>query len=213
MTLMKNSKDSRHAISSLFAFALFALFVILMLLMVVISAQGYRRTVERGEQTAGIRTALGYIKGKVLSGAARNGAEVRVIDGHDVLILSMESEDGEPLETAIYCYDGMLMEQFYGVGGMDYEEDEITLEEDEMDFEEDEMAFEEDEITLDEDEMDFDEDEMGFDLESGQGLIDLEKLSMNISETGRVLYVTVQEAGGTTQSLRIALSEVWGGSE
>lgn len=206
MTLMKNSKDSRHAISSLFAFALFALFVILMLLMVVISAQGYRRTVERGEQTAGIRTALGYIKGKVLSGAARNGAEVRVIDGHDVLILSMESEDGEPLETAIYCYDGMLMEQFYGVGEMDYEEDEITLEEDEMDFEEDE-------ITLDEDEMDFDEDEMGFDLESGQGLIDLEKLSMNISETGRVLYVTVQEAGGTTQSLRIALSEVWGGSE
>jgi hypothetical protein len=122
----QNSRDARHAISTLFSFALFALFAVLMLLMVVISAQGYKKTVERGEQTANIRTALGYIEGRVLSGASRDGLRVEKVDGLDVLFLSMIEEDEEEelailLETAIYCYDGMLMEQFYDTGELEFD--------------------------------------------------------------------------------------------
>jgi len=113
-------RDAHHTISMLFTFTLVALFAIMMLLMVVISAQGYKKTIESGEHTAGFRTALGYVQGKVLSGAARDGMRVEHVDGVDVLFLQMITEYDELFETAIYCYDGMLMELGYLPDDLDF---------------------------------------------------------------------------------------------
>lgn len=118
-----NGRDTRHAVSMLFAFALVALFAVLMLLMVVISAQGYKKTIDQGERTADLRTALGYVEGKVLSGAARDGVRVEKWHGTDVLFLKMITEEDELFETAIYYFDGMLMELGYSPDDMDFELD------------------------------------------------------------------------------------------
>ncbi len=123
MTSIRSSKDTRHAISSLFAIALFALFALLMLLMVVISAQGYRKTVEQTESTAALRTALGYVESKVLSEAGEKGIWVEEADGQAVLFLALETLDGDLLDTAIYLHEGMLMEQFYNTDSMDFTRD------------------------------------------------------------------------------------------
>ena len=123
MTSVRNSmNNTRHAISSLFAMALFALFAFLMLLTVVICAQGYKRTVERAESTATLRTVLGYVESKVRSDVAADGVRVEEIDGEQVLFLTLEYSSGK-LDTAIYDHEGMLMEQFYNTEEMRFKKE------------------------------------------------------------------------------------------
>ena|GEM_PF-3501907 len=119
MTTIKNSRQSNHAISSLITMALFAMFAFLMLLTVVICAQGYRSTIDQAESTATLRTALGYVEGKVRSEASNNGVRVEEIDGQTVLFLTTAYDDAV-LDTAIYDYEGMLMEVFYDTSEMDF---------------------------------------------------------------------------------------------
>ena len=123
MTTAKNSSNTGHAISSLITMALFAMFAFLMLLTVVICAQGYRRTIERAESTATLRTALGYVEGKVRSDAGNHGTRVEEIDGRTVLFLSTVYDD-TMVDTAIYDYDGMLMEVFYDTSEMEFDMEE-----------------------------------------------------------------------------------------
>lgn len=124
MTTAKNSHHSNHAISSLITMALFAMFAFLMLFTVVICAQGYRSTVESAESTATLRTALGYVQGKVRSDAANSGVRVEEADGQTVLFLSTQYEgDDTILDTAIYDYEGMLTEQFYDTSEMELDKE------------------------------------------------------------------------------------------
>lgn len=121
MTAGKKNRSSSHTISGLFAFVLFALFIVLMMLMVLITAQGYRKTVDRSEETARIRTALGYIEGKIQQGAGDESYSLFTVDGNDALMLSQKDEDDDLINTAIYIYRGKLMEQFYFPDEMDFE--------------------------------------------------------------------------------------------
>ncbi len=98
-----------HMISGLFSFALFGVFVLLSLLIVVIGVNGYRNVVNTGDSVGEVRTAMGYVAGKLRSDAATNG--VRLVHEADVDALVLTEEyDGNVYETYIFHRDGALYE-------------------------------------------------------------------------------------------------------
>jgi len=110
-------------IGSLFTFALFGVFMLLAILVVVIAADGYRGVVATADSVDEVRTALGYVAGKLRSDAATSGVRMLDADGVTGLILSEEYE-GDVYETYIFFRDGTLYEVAFdaGVYGFDPED-------------------------------------------------------------------------------------------
>lgn len=120
MSNARRRSAQQHQIGELFTFVLFAIFLMLSLLIVVIGADGYRRVVSTGDSVGGMRTALGYVAGKVRSEAATDGMRIEEIDGVNALVLTELYED-YILETYIYYKDGALYEAYLAADQMEFD--------------------------------------------------------------------------------------------
>lgn len=119
MTRRHRGEGYSHMIGELFTFALFGLFLLLSLLIVVIGVDGYRRVVNTGESIGAVRTTLGYVAGKVRSGASTDGVRIDETDGVTTLILT-ERVDDRTYETIIFHRDGALYESYIYADEVDF---------------------------------------------------------------------------------------------
>jgi len=121
MSRLRGKAGNGHAIGGLFTFALFGVYVLLSLLIVVIGVNGYKRVVDEGESVGMVRTALGYISGKINSDVGQAGIAVGVREGVQALTLYQRDEEDTLQETVIFFYDGGLYELSYDVEEMDFD--------------------------------------------------------------------------------------------
>lgn len=97
------------------ALMLACVFGVTLLLSLVTGAGVYRRVQERVERGSTQRVGLSYITAKIHGSDARDGVRAGSFGGADAVFLT-ESIDGTAYETALYVYDGQLMEVFYEQG-------------------------------------------------------------------------------------------------
>lgn len=93
------------------ALILACLFATTMLLTLVMGARVYRGVQARVEASAERRVGLSYITAKVHGNDHAGGIFVRDFGGVDAVVLAQDY-DGETYLTALYVYDGQLMELF-----------------------------------------------------------------------------------------------------
>ncbi len=93
------------------ALILACLFATTMLLTLVMGARVYRGVQARVEASAEGRVGLSYITVKVHGNDHAGGISVRDFGGVDAVVLEQDY-DGERYVTALYVYDGQLMELF-----------------------------------------------------------------------------------------------------
>lgn len=93
------------------ALILACLFATTMLLTLVMGARVYRSVQQRVEDSAAQRVGLSYITAKIHANDHANGVSVQPFGGVDAVVLGQEY-DGESYVTALYVYDGQLMELF-----------------------------------------------------------------------------------------------------
>jgi len=95
----------RHTLNVVFPLLVLCIFALSASLLVVVSASGFRRMVERGEEHYEVNTAAAYLREKISSYDEADGIEIDEVDGMECLILKEEH-----MHTYIYVYEGKLME-------------------------------------------------------------------------------------------------------
>ncbi|MCI8360053.1 MAG: DUF4860 domain-containing protein [Clostridiales bacterium] len=98
----------KYSMDALFALILYGMFTLVSLLLVLIGAQIYRGIVQRTEDRSNVRASLSYVANKVRSSPE---ASLENREGTAVLVLS-EQQEGQRIETLIYCYEGKLRELY-----------------------------------------------------------------------------------------------------
>lgn len=122
MSRKVHQEPPAHMIGELFTFALFGLFLLLSLLVVVIGVENYRGVVDASDTVSEIRTPLGYMAGKLRSGAAADGVTLDERGGMQALVLT-EVYKGTHYETIIYHHDGALYETYINADETDFDPD------------------------------------------------------------------------------------------
>lgn len=97
--------------SMIAALILTCLFAVTMLLTLVMGAKVYRGVQQRVEDSAAQRVGLSYITAKIHAGDHADGVSIQTFGGVDAVVLAQEY-GGERYVTALYVYDGQLMELF-----------------------------------------------------------------------------------------------------
>ena len=93
------------------ALILACLFAVTMLLTLVMGARVYRSVQARVEDSAQGRVGLSYITAKVHGNDRAGAISVRDFGGVDAVVLEQDY-DGARYVTALYVYDGQMMELF-----------------------------------------------------------------------------------------------------
>lgn len=101
----------RHLIDTAFAVALFGVFAALALLVLLSGAGAYRGIEADTSARFTERTCASYLAEKVRRYDAAGSVSVGRFGGSDALLLR-EEIDGVPYQTAVYCWQGRLMELF-----------------------------------------------------------------------------------------------------
>lgn len=99
--------------SMIAALILTCLFAMTMLLTLVMGAKVYRGVQQRVDDSAARRVGVSYITAKIHANDHADGVSVQKFGGADAVILAQDY-DGERYQTALYVYDGQLMELFCG---------------------------------------------------------------------------------------------------
>lgn len=97
--------------SMIAALILTCLFAMTMLLTLVMGAKVYRGVQQRVEDSAAQRVGVSCITAKIHANDHADGVSVQKFGGVDAVVLAQEY-DGERYVTALYVYDGQLMELF-----------------------------------------------------------------------------------------------------
>lgn len=105
-------KKSASKITDLLALTVFAVFAVCILTVLLYGARGYRRMVQRGDESFRLRTCTQYVRTRV-----RQAQQLQTEDfeGCDALTIR-EEIDGSVYLTRIYCYEGYLRELFCAEG-------------------------------------------------------------------------------------------------
>ena len=101
-------KKSASKITDLLALTVFAVFAVCILTVLLYGARGYRRMVQRGDESFRLRTCTQYVRTRV-----RQAQQLQTEDfeGCDALTIR-EEIDGSVYLTRIYCYEGYLRELY-----------------------------------------------------------------------------------------------------
>lgn len=112
---MAKIKTEKHNIEGVFVLLLFAVFAIAVVAVLALGASGYKKLVERDEQSYNRRVITAYISAKIRENDTRGACEVGGFtkadtpDGIDTLHM-YQKIDGEVYDTRIYFYDNHIYE-------------------------------------------------------------------------------------------------------
>lgn len=98
-----------HSLDVLFPLGLLAVYVLSAVAVILFSAQIYRNTTAKAEESQGGPAALAYVSEKVHQSDMEDAVRVGRISGIPALILSRHTASAD-YDTYIYCCDGTLRE-------------------------------------------------------------------------------------------------------
>ena len=90
--------------------AVMALFAISGVVMVNVGVIVYKNIAEENLENYELQTALSYIRTKLEQNDEKGKVEIKNIADGTGLILKEHTDEGENIETVIYCYDGSIRE-------------------------------------------------------------------------------------------------------
>lgn len=94
---------------------LLILFCLVGSILIRVGIASYEQTQRASYEQFNIRTPSGYITHKIRAHNAVEDMEIRIQEGHQVLVLSQE-EEGQVYETWIYCLNHKLYEAYVTKG-------------------------------------------------------------------------------------------------
>lgn len=109
--MMDNRKMVTHSMQGVFVFVLLGLFAVMSTLMVLLGAQMYRNTVDHATENNEGRVLGAYVRSMIRAEDSAGDVAIEDHDGVNTLAL-YEMIDDERYVTWLYCYDGMMYEQF-----------------------------------------------------------------------------------------------------
>ncbi len=104
-------KNAGHSIQGVFVFVLLGIFAVMSTLTVLMGAQMYRGTVDRGASDNEERVLTAYVRSMVRAGDSADSIRVEETQAGPAIVLT-ENYDGEEYVTWLYAYEGKLYEQF-----------------------------------------------------------------------------------------------------
>lgn len=105
-------KTVQHGMQGVFVFVLLGLFAVMSTLMVLLGAQMYRNTVDYAEQNNEDRVLSAYVRSMVRADDAAESVSVEEHEGVSGTLALRERIGEDEYVTWLYCYEGMLYEQF-----------------------------------------------------------------------------------------------------
>ncbi len=111
--MMDNRKMVTHSMQGVFVFVLLGLFAVMSTLMVLLGAQMYRNTVDHATENNEGRVLGAYVRSMIRAEDSAGDVSIEDHDGVNTLAL-YEMIDDERYVTWLYCYNGMMYEQFTG---------------------------------------------------------------------------------------------------
>ena len=99
----------KHTVSGVFVFLLLGIFAVSSTVMVLIGAQAYNGSAQRGLVHNVQRLAPAYFRGRLREADVKGMLDLKALDGADMLKII---NSDEKTATILYVYDGMLYEWY-----------------------------------------------------------------------------------------------------